>query len=83
MALVPVNLIDQPNALVVVWLNDKVAQDGAIGRVDVTARGGPITMRVLTDAAPVTVQVDAGATLTRTFAGASAKAGDVQGVEVS
>ena len=38
MALVPQNLIDQPNALIVVFLNDKVAQDGAVGRVDMTAR---------------------------------------------
>lgn len=83
MALVARNLIDQPNALVVIWLNNQVAQDGAIGRIDITARQGPITALVWGPAnGPVSVQVAAGQTVSRTFAGASAKAGDIQGVAV-
>ena len=82
MALVPQNLIDQPNALIVVFLNDKVAQDGAVGRVDMTARQGTITVTVLLAAGPVEVVVAAGTTISRTFAGNSAKAGDCFGVAV-
>lgn len=77
--LTPVTMIDQPNCLLVVWINTAIA-DGAIGRMDVTARQGALTVWAIYRNNRVEAALAPGETRTVTFAGNSAKADDVQAV---
>lgn len=75
----PYNLIDQPNCLLTAWCTDPTFE-GAIGRMDVTARMGDVDVYAIYKGNTVTRTVPAGTTQTVTFAGNSAKTGDVQAV---
>lgn len=81
MALTPRNLIEVDDCLLVAWINEGLP-DGAIARIDVTAPLRDIVVFGIYKGNVVSRTIPAGTTQTITFAGNSAKAGDVMAVGV-